>query len=50
MLPVAVRYARQSPRDVWRQLENWRGKLLVIAMLPLSLLSGVYLKMIGQRK
>ena len=50
MLPVAVLYARQSINDVWRQLENWRGKLLVIATLPLSLLLGVYLKMIGQRK
>jgi len=50
MLPVAVRYAGQSPREVWPQLKNWRGKLLVIAALPLSLSLGVYLKSIGQRK
>lgn len=50
MLPLVTRYAGRSPRGVWRELENWRAKLLVLAVLPLSLLLGIFLKLIGQSK
>jgi glycosyltransferase involved in cell wall biosynthesis len=50
MLPVVARYAGRPLHDVWRELESWRGKLLVVAALPLSLLLGVYLKLRAQRK
>lgn len=50
MLPVVARYARQPLRDVWRELESWWGKLMVIAVLPLSLLLGIYLKLMRQWK
>jgi glycosyltransferase involved in cell wall biosynthesis len=48
MLPVVARYAKRPLRNVWRELENWRGKVLVFATLPLSLLLGVYLKLNAQ--
>ena len=50
MLPVVARYAGRPVRNVWHELESWRGKLLVIGALPLSMLLGVYLKLMGQWK
>src|SRR5262249_43423409 len=48
MLPVAASYAGRRLSDVWQELENWRGKLLVFATLPLSLVLGLYLKLRAQ--
>ena len=50
MLPVVARYVRRPLRDVWREVEGWRAKLLVFAALPLSVLLGVYLKLRKQWK
>jgi glycosyltransferase involved in cell wall biosynthesis len=50
MLPVVARYAGRPLREIWRELDDWRAKLLVAAALPLSLLLGVFLGLIGQRK
>jgi glycosyltransferase involved in cell wall biosynthesis len=36
MLPVVGRYAGRPVREVWRELENWKAKLLVLATCPLS--------------
>ncbi len=43
MLPIAARYTGRPLCHIWRELGNWQAKLLVIAMLPLSLLLGLYL-------
>lgn len=50
MLPVVACYAGRPLSNVWRDLESWRGKLLVLGALPLSLLLGAYLKLMGQWK
>jgi hypothetical protein len=49
MLPVAARYAGRSLSEIWRELESWRVKLLVLAAMPLSLLLSVFFKVIRQR-
>jgi glycosyltransferase involved in cell wall biosynthesis len=50
MLLIAGRYSGRPLSHIWRDLENWRGKMLVIAMLPLSLLLGLYLGLRTQWK
>jgi glycosyltransferase involved in cell wall biosynthesis len=50
MLPVVARYTGRPLRDIWRQLENWRARLLLFAALPLSVLLGVYLRLTTQWK
>ena len=50
MLPVVARYAGRPLREVWRELENWRGQLLIAAAMPLSLLLSVFFRLIRQRK
>jgi glycosyltransferase involved in cell wall biosynthesis len=50
MLPVVAHYTGRPLGDVWRELKNWRAKLLVIAALPLSLLLGLYFRVRGQWK
>ncbi len=50
MLPVVARYAGRPLRKVWRELESWRAKLLVIAAMPLSLLLFAFFGLIGQKK
>jgi glycosyltransferase involved in cell wall biosynthesis len=50
MLPVVARYAGRPLRKVWRELESWRVKLLVIAAMPLSLLLFAFFGLIGQKK
>jgi len=36
MVPVVGRYAGRSVREIWRELETWKAKLLVLATYPLS--------------
>ena len=36
MVPVVGRYAGRSVREIWRELETWKAKLLVLATCPLS--------------
>jgi glycosyltransferase involved in cell wall biosynthesis len=50
MLPVVARYAGLPLREIWRELENWRVKLLVVAAMPLSLVLSIFFRLIGQRK
>jgi glycosyltransferase involved in cell wall biosynthesis len=50
MLPVVARYAGRSLQDLWRELENWQAKVLVLVTLPLSLLLGLYLELRAQWK
>jgi glycosyltransferase involved in cell wall biosynthesis len=50
MLPIVARYSRRPLREIWRQLENWRAKLLLLAALPLSLVLGAYLRLRAQWK
>jgi glycosyltransferase involved in cell wall biosynthesis len=50
MLPVVARYSGRPLGHIWRQLENWRARLLVVAALPFSLLLGIYLKLKTQWK
>jgi glycosyltransferase involved in cell wall biosynthesis len=50
MLPVVASYTGQPLREVWRELKNWHAKLLVAAVMPLSLLLRVFFRLIGQRK
>jgi glycosyltransferase involved in cell wall biosynthesis len=50
MLPVAARYSGQRLADIWRELQSWRGRLLVIAALPLSLTLSLYLALSAQWK
>jgi hypothetical protein len=38
MLPVVALYAGQSRQDMWRELKGWRGRFLVLAAYPLSLI------------
>jgi len=35
-VPVVGRYAGRSVREIWRELETWKAKLLVLATCPLS--------------
>lgn len=44
MLPLVARYAKRPLSNVLREVESRGAKLLVLAMLPLSLLLGIYLK------
>jgi glycosyltransferase involved in cell wall biosynthesis len=50
MLPVVARYAGRPLREIWRELQSWRVKLLLVAAMPLSLLLSVFFRAIGQRK
>jgi glycosyltransferase involved in cell wall biosynthesis len=50
MLPVVACYNGRPLGEVLRQLENWRAKLLLLAVLPMSLLLGIYLKLRAQWK
>jgi glycosyltransferase involved in cell wall biosynthesis len=50
MLPVVARYAGRPLHEVWRELESWRAKLLVVAAMPLSLLLSAFFGLIGQSK
>jgi len=49
MLPIVARYAGRSLGEIWRELEGWRVKLLVVAAMPLSLLLSVFFSVIGQK-
>ncbi len=42
MLPIVTRYSGQSLRAVWKELNNYRAKLLVLVAYPLSLLLYLY--------
>jgi glycosyltransferase involved in cell wall biosynthesis len=48
MLPVVTRYSKRPFPDVWRELKNWRAKLLVSAALPFSPLLSLYVKLNAQ--
>ena len=37
MVPVVGRYGGRPVREIWRELETWKAKLLVLATYPLSL-------------
>lgn len=50
MVPVVGRYAGRPVREIWRELETWKAKLLVLATYPLSVALIVFHALIVSRK
>jgi glycosyltransferase involved in cell wall biosynthesis len=50
MVPVVGRYAGRPVREIWRELETWKAKLLVLATYPLSVALIVFHALIVPQK